>query len=80
MDFKSLIESEEERFNKFVEINVKEQVFDLAKTSIVQNAWQNNQQLFLHGWVYGLNSGYVTDLKVNISSEKDLDDVYQLKF
>ena len=74
------IENEEERFNKFVEVNVKEQVFDLAKTSIVQNAWQNNQPLFLHGWVYGLNSGYVTDLDVNISSEKDLDDVYQLKF
>lgn len=74
------IENEEERFNKFVEVNVKEQVFDLAKTSIVQNAWQNNQPLYLHGWVYGLNSVYVTDLEVNISSEKDLDDVYQLKF
>jgi carbonic anhydrase len=74
------IENEEERFNKFVEVNVKEQVFDLAKTSIVQNAWRNSQKLYLHGWVYGLNSGYVTDLNVNISSEKDLDDVYQLKF
>ncbi|TDP60906.1 carbonate dehydratase [Flavobacterium dankookense] len=74
------IPNEDDRFNTFVEINVKEQVFDLAKTSIVQNAWKNNQELFLHGWVYGLNSGYVTDLNVNISSEKDLDDVYQLKF
>ena len=74
------ITNEEERFNTFVEVNVKEQVFDLAKTSIVQNAWKNNQELFLHGWVYGLNSGYVTDLNVNISSDKDLDDVYQLKF
>jgi carbonic anhydrase len=73
------IDNETDRFNRFVEVNVKEQVFDLAKTSIVQNAWQNNQQLFLHGWVYGLNSGYVTDLKVNISSEKDLD-VKQKKF
>jgi carbonic anhydrase len=34
----------------------------------------------LHGWVYGLNSGFVTDLNVNISSEDDLDEVYQLKF
>lgn len=74
------IENEDERFNRFVEVNVKEQVFDLAKTSIVQNAWRNSQKLYLHGWVYGLNSGYVTDLNVNISSEKDLDDVYQLKF
>ncbi len=71
---------EDQRFNAFVEINVKEQVFDLAKTSIVQGAWRNGQDLTLHGWVYGLNSGFVTDLKVNISSEKDLDEVYQLKF
>jgi carbonic anhydrase len=71
---------ETERFNKFVELNVKEQVFDLAKTSIVQSAWKKGQELTLHGWVYGLNSGFVTDLEVNISSDKDLDDVYQLKF
>jgi len=71
---------EEDRFNKFVEINVQEQVFDLAKTSIVQNAWRNGQNLTLHGWVYGLNSGYVTDLDVNMSSSVELDDVYKLKF
>ena len=74
------IEDEKERFNKFVEINVKEQVLDLAKTSIVQNAWNSGQELTLHGWVYGLNDGYVTDLGVNFSCDKDLDDVYQLKF
>ncbi|MGK4568616.1 carbonate dehydratase [Flavobacterium sp. 3HN19-14] len=71
---------EDDRFNKFVELNVKEQVFDLAKTSIVQGAWRNGQDLTLHGWVYGLNSGFVTDLNVNLSSDKDLDSVYQLKF
>jgi carbonic anhydrase len=74
------IENEDDRFNAFVEINVKEQVFDLAKTSIVQSAWKNGQELTLHGWAYGLNSGFVTDLDVNISSNEDLDDVYQLKF
>ena len=74
------IKDEKERFNTFVEVNVKEQVMDLAKTSIVQNAWKNGQELSLHGWVYGLNDGYVTDLGVNFSCDKDLDDVYQLKF
>jgi carbonic anhydrase len=74
------IKDEKERFNTFVEVNVKEQVLDLAKTSIVQNAWKNGQELTLHGWVYGLNDGYVTDLGVNFSCDKDLDDVYQLKF
>lgn len=72
------IENEEDRFNKFVELNVKEQVLNLAKTSIVQGAWKNGQELFLHGWVYGLNSGYVTDLEVNFSSNSDLHGVYQL--
>lgn len=74
------MDNEEERFNKFVEINVREQVLDLAKTSIVQSAWKIGQVLTLHGWVYGLNSGYVTDLDVNFSSNKDLDEVYQLYF
>jgi carbonic anhydrase len=74
------IKDEEERFNKFVEVNAQEQVFDLAKTSIVQNAWRNGQELTLHGWTYGLNSGYVTDLGVNMSSNEELDEVYQLKF
>jgi carbonic anhydrase len=55
------IEDETERFNAFVEINAKEQVYDLSKTSIVQAAWKNGQDLSIHGWVYGLNSGFVTD-------------------
>jgi carbonic anhydrase len=74
------IESETERFNRFVELNVQEQVYDLAKTSIVQQAWTQKQELSIHGWVYGLNSGYVTDLQVNVTSNQDLDEVYQLKF
>jgi carbonic anhydrase len=74
------IENGDDRFNAFVELNVKEQVFDLAKTSIVQSAWKKGQDLTLHGWAYGLNSGYVTDLDVNLSSDQHLDDVYQLKF
>lgn len=74
------IKDETERFNRFVELNVKEQVYDLAKTSIVQSAWKKGQELSIHGWVYGLNSGYVTDLNVNFNCDKDLDDVYQLRF
>ncbi len=74
------IVDENDRFNAFVELNVKEQVFDLAKTSIVQAAWRNGQEVTLHGWAYGLNSGFVTDLNVNFSSNKDLDAVYQLFF
>ena len=74
------IENENDKFNRLVELNVKEQVFNLAKTSIVQNAWNNGQELYLHGWVYGLNSGYVTDLNVNFSCNKDLDSMFRLNF
>jgi len=79
-DYLNSFENEDDRFNKFVEINAQEQVFDLAKTSIVQGAWRNGQDLTLHGWTYGLNSGYVTDLGVNMSSNNELDEVYRLKF
>lgn len=72
------IKDEKERFDKFVELNVVEQVFDLAKTSIVQNAWKNNQSLHLHGWVYRVSSGIIKDLNVNVSSETQLEGVYQL--
>jgi carbonic anhydrase len=79
-EYLNSFEDEEDRFNKFVEINAQEQVFDLAKTSIVQGAWRSGQDLTLHGWTYGLNSGYVTDLGVNMSSNNELDEVYRLKF
>lgn len=74
------ISDEKERFDKFVDFNVIEQVFDLSKTSIVQSAWNSGQELSLHGWVYALNSGIVKDLGVNISNDSELDEVYQLNF
>ncbi len=74
------IQNEDERFDRFVEVNVQEQVLDLAKTSIVQKAWENKQELHLHGWVYGVGSGVVKDLNFNVSSNAELDDVYQLNF
>lgn len=72
------IEDESDRFNRFVELNVVEQVHDLAKTSIVQNAWRNMQELSIHGWVYGVGSGVIKDLGVNIESNEKLEQVYQL--
>lgn len=74
------IENPDDRAHRFEEINVMEQVLNLAKTSIVQNAWDKGQLLSLHGWIYGLNSGYITDLDVNMSCNKDLTEVHQLKF
>jgi len=69
-----------ERTNRFVELNVIEQVYDLAKTSIVQNAWGINQDLTIHGWVYGVDNGIVKDLGVNFKNDSQLDEVYKLDF
>ncbi len=69
-----------ERTNRFVELNVIEQVYDLAKTSIVQNAWGTDQDLTIHGWVYGVDNGIVKDLGVNFKNDSQLDEVYKLDF
>ncbi len=73
------IEDEKAKFDRFVELNVIEQVMDLAKTSIVQNAWKNGQNLWIHGWVYDIQDGLVKDLNVNYGSNQELPDVYRLE-
>ncbi len=72
------IEDEAQRSKRFVELNVMEQVMDLGKTSIVQNAWKNNQALHLHGWVYAIHDGIIKDLNVTITGVQDLHNVYHL--
>jgi len=53
------LKDEEERCNRLVELNVQEQVINLAKTSIIQKAWKHEQRPHLHGWVYGLKDGII---------------------
>jgi carbonic anhydrase len=72
------IEDEKARFNRFVELNVMEQVLDLAKTSIVQGAWESGQEVHVHGWVYDVKDGLINDLKITIKDNKNLSEVYQL--
>ena len=53
------IGNEEERIDRLVELNVQEQVYNLAKTTIIQKAWKKEQRPHLHGWVYGLKDGII---------------------
>ena len=53
------LNTDDERADKLTELNVKEQVFNLAKTSIIQKAWKENNRPHLHGWVYGLDNGII---------------------
>jgi carbonic anhydrase len=72
------IEDKTQRARRFVEVNVIEQVHDLCKTSIVQNAWKNKQPLHVHGWVYDIHDGIIKDLNVSFTCTKDLHKVYHL--
>lgn len=74
----NVIRDEKARFDRFVELNVTEQVMDLAKTSIIQEAWEKGQQIHLHGWVYDVADGLIKDLDVTIKDNHTLSSVYQL--
>ena len=73
------IQNEEEKVNRLIELNVKEQVFNLCTTSIVQNAWKNNQNLAVHGMVIDIATGKLNDLKNTIYSNEKLGKVFAFK-
>ncbi|GAB3494433.1 carbonate dehydratase [Spirosoma knui] len=72
------IDDDQQRLNRFVELNVAEQVHRLSATTIVQNAWHNRKSLQLHGLVYDLKTGLLTDLQVSTDNAEMVHDVYRL--
>jgi carbonic anhydrase len=73
------IADEAQRGDRLVELNVIENVSNLCKTSIVQNAWANGQDLSVHGWVYSLATGVITDMKVSTSNNSKMDEVFRFE-
>ncbi|MCK6618303.1 MAG: carbonate dehydratase [Cyclobacteriaceae bacterium] len=73
------IADEDARFDRLVELNVMEQVFDLSKTSIIQNAWRTRNSPVVHGWVYSLKTGIIKDLDVSFDSSTKLPPIYQIE-
>ena len=71
------IKDEQKRFDRFVEVNVQEQVANLAKISFIQEEWDNGDFPHIHGWVYSLKDGLLKDLNVSCSSNEGLEKVYQ---
>ncbi|MEI9919484.1 MAG: carbonate dehydratase [Bacteroidota bacterium] len=69
-----------ERENKFIEMNVIEQVLHLCKTSIVQNAWEKRQGPYVHGWVYSISEGLIKDLDVTFHDNSELPEVFKFKY
>ncbi|HEY0490696.1 MAG TPA: carbonate dehydratase [Telluria sp.] len=66
-----------ERSDRLVELNVVEQVVNVAQTTIVQDAWERGQPLTIHGWVYGLQDGLLRNLGMNVSGAEELSPAFK---
>lgn len=66
------IEDEKARFDALCELNVIEQVLNVSRTTIVQNAWERGQELGVHGWIYGLHNGLLRELDICITNQAEL--------
>ena len=65
-----------QRLDVLCELNVIEQVMNVAQSTVVQDAWARGQDLTLHGWIYGLRDGLLQDLRMTVDRQVNLDDVY----
>jgi carbonic anhydrase len=70
------IPDEEARVDRLVELNVQEQVYNLAKTTIIQRCWMQEQRPDLHGWVYGLKDGIIKPV-YEMKAGTHIDDLYE---
>ena len=67
----------ERRHDRLFELNVIEQVLNVCHSMIVQDAWNRDQKLTVHGWIYGLKDGLMRDLGLTVSASEDLDERYR---
>jgi carbonic anhydrase len=67
------IADERSRLDRLCELNVMRQVRNVASDVFVQDAWARGQKLSIHGWIYSIADGLVTDLNVTVSADADLD-------
>jgi carbonic anhydrase len=68
------LDTEKQRHDRLCELNVIEQVVNVAQTTVVRDAWTRGQSLAVHGWIYDLHDGLLRDLGVRISAAADLHD------
>lgn len=73
------IENEDDRWNRFVEVNVQEQVNNMARLSFIQNEWKNGEFPYIHGWVFNIKNGELIDLEMSVNSAGSLDEVYRFE-
>ncbi|MGD8321341.1 MAG: carbonic anhydrase, partial [Gemmatimonadota bacterium] len=68
------LDTEEARHRRLCELNVVEQVVNVSRTTVVQDAWARGQELAVHGWIYGLEDGLLHDLGPTVMAEHEIDD------
>jgi carbonic anhydrase len=73
----SKVEDEARRLDRLCELNVIEQVLNISRTTIVQSAWEQGQELAVHGWIYGLDNGLLRDLGICIANRDELSAAYE---
>jgi carbonic anhydrase len=72
----SCICSDTEAVDKLCELNVIEQVANVCQTTIAQDAWHRGQELSIHGWIYGIQDGIISDLHMSISNAGEAQNAY----
>ncbi|MDB5020509.1 MAG: Carbonate dehydratase [Pedobacter sp.] len=71
------ISDPKKKVDRMVELNVSEGVFNVTKTSIIQNRWAAGKKLKIHGWVYSLETGFIKDLGVTCQANDNLSSVFK---
>ena len=66
------LRSESEQHDRLCELNVIEQVLNVGRTTIVQDAWSAKRSLTVHGWIYGIRDGLLRSLDVRVASQADV--------
>ena len=72
-DILAALQDEVDRVNRLCELNVIEQVVNVCETSIVRDAWERGQDLWVHGWIYGIADGLLRDLGMTVAGVGDID-------
>ena len=73
----SKLDDETQRLDRLCELNVIEQVRNVSKTTVVQNAWVQGKKLAVHGWVYRIEDGLLHDLEMHITNQGEVAAAYE---
>jgi len=69
---------EDKRHDRLCELNVLEQVINVARSMVVEDAWQRGQGVTIHGWIYGLKDGLIRDLGLTVSTPDHISERYEM--